>query len=162
AVNGPFLEGGDVVLNGREIYVGMSRCASDMAGIDWLQAALGMEYRVVPVALRSNVLHLDWALALIGPGLLLYCPATLIHGLPTSVRSWDKIEVSKDGAFRLAASLLVLEPGRAVVETGNRRVIEALRRRNVEAIPLPFDGIAGLSGGLRSACQPLLRDGSPA
>ena len=40
-VDGPFLEGGDTLLNGYEIYVGMSGCASDMAGIDWLQALLG-------------------------------------------------------------------------------------------------------------------------
>jgi N-dimethylarginine dimethylaminohydrolase len=41
ASTGPFLEGGDTLLNGHEIYVGMSGCASDMAGIDWLQALLG-------------------------------------------------------------------------------------------------------------------------
>ncbi len=158
AVDGPFLEGGDVVLNGREIYVGMSGCASDMAGIDWLQALLGTDYRVVPVALRSNVLHLDWALALIKPGLLLHCPEDLIDGLPMTLRSWDKIELSKPEASRLAASLLVLEPGRAIVEAGNRRVTEALRQRRIEVIPLPFDGSMILGGGLRSACQPLLRD----
>jgi N-dimethylarginine dimethylaminohydrolase len=160
AVDGPFLEGGDVVLNGREIYVGMSGCASDMAGIDWLQALLGADRRVVPVALRSNVLHLDWALALIRPGLVLYCPETLIDGLPTTLRSWDKIELSREEAAALAAGLLVLEPGRAIVEAGNRRVIEALRERRVEPIPLPFDAPATLGGSLRSACQPVLRDGA--
>ena len=40
-VDGPFLEGGDTLLNGYEIYVGISGCASDLAGIDWLQALLG-------------------------------------------------------------------------------------------------------------------------
>jgi N-dimethylarginine dimethylaminohydrolase len=160
AVDGPFLEGGDVVLNGREIYVGMSGCASDMAGIDWLQALLGADHRVVPVALRSNVLHLDWALALIGPGLLLYCPDNLIDGLPTTLRSWDKIELCREEAAALAPGLLVLEPSRAIVEAGNRRVIEALRARLVEPIPLPFDAPAMLGGSLRSACQPLLRDGA--
>ena len=43
----------------------MSGCASDMAGIDWLQSLLGPRYRVIPVALKSNVLHLDCALALV-------------------------------------------------------------------------------------------------
>src|SRR5262249_18102502 len=47
-VDGPFLEGGDTLLNGYEVYVGMSGCASDMAGIDWLQALLGERYRVIP------------------------------------------------------------------------------------------------------------------
>ena len=40
-VDGPFLEGGDTLLNGREVYVGISGCASDLAGVDWLQALLG-------------------------------------------------------------------------------------------------------------------------
>ena len=40
-VDGPFLEGGDTLLNGYEIYVGISGCASDLAGVDWLQALLG-------------------------------------------------------------------------------------------------------------------------
>ena len=63
-VDGPFLEGGDVLLNGHEVYVGMSGRSSDMAGIDWLQALLGARYRVIPVAMKSDVLHLEDVLAL--------------------------------------------------------------------------------------------------
>ena len=111
-VDGPFLEGGDTLLNGREIYVGMSGCASDMAGIDWLQALLGERYRVIPVALKSDVLHLDCAMALIKPGLLVWCPEKLIDGLPMSLRDWDAIAVSKDEANRLATNGLILEEGR--------------------------------------------------
>jgi N-dimethylarginine dimethylaminohydrolase len=158
AVDGPFLEGGDVVLNGPEIYVGMSGCASDMAGIDWFQTLLGADHRVVPVALRSNVLHLDWALTLIRPGLLVYCPDNLIDGLPTTLRPWDKIELAPQEAAALAAGLLVLDPDRAVVEASNCRVIEGLRERQVETIPLAFETSAILGGSLRSACQPLLRE----
>jgi N-dimethylarginine dimethylaminohydrolase len=159
AVNGPFLEGGDVLLNGGEIYVGMSGCATDMAGIDWLQALLAGSHRVVPVALRSNVLHLDWALGLVGSGLLIHCPDWLIDGLPMSLRSWDKIVLSPAEAAMLQANLLVLGEGRVVVEAGSRKLIEELRRRHVETIPVPFDGPVSLGGGLRSAHQALLRDG---
>ena len=159
AVNGPFLEGGDVLLNGGEIYVGMSGCATDMAGVDWLQALLGESRRVIPVALRSNVLHLDWALGLIGPGLLVHCPDWLIDGLPMSLRSWDKIVLSSAEAAMLQANLLVLAEGRVMVEAGSRKLIEELRRRHVETIQVPFDGPVTLGGGLRSAHQALLRDG---
>jgi N-dimethylarginine dimethylaminohydrolase len=157
-VDGPFLEGGDTLLNGYEVYVGMSGCASDMAGIDWLQSLLGERYRVIPVALRSNVLHLDWALGLIKPGLLVWCPEKLIDGLPMSLRSWDAITVSKDEANLLATNSLILEEGRMIADAGNTRVIEELRKRKVEVIPIPFDGPIGCGGGLRSAHQPQLRD----
>jgi N-dimethylarginine dimethylaminohydrolase len=158
AVDGPFLEGGDVLLNGRQIYVGMSGCASDMAGIDWLAALLGSDFRVIPVALRSNVLHLDCALALVKPGLLVWCPARLIDGLPTALRDWDKIEVSVEEATLLATNGLVLEAGRVVIDAGNGRVIGELKRHGIDVVPLPFDGPITLGGGLRSAHNPLLRD----
>ena len=157
-VDGPFLEGGDVLLNGRQIYVGMSGCASDLAGADWLKTLLGDSYRVIPVAMRSNVLHLDCCLALVRPGLLIHCPEKLIDGLPMALRDWDKIVVSVDEANRLATNGLVLEEGHMIVDADNGRVIDELRRRKVEVIPLPFDGPIRLGGGLRCAHHPLLRE----
>jgi glycine amidinotransferase len=157
-VDGPFLEGGDVLLNGYEIYVGMSGCASDMAGIDWLQVMLGERYRVIPVALRSNVLHLDCALGLVKPGLLVWCPEKLIDGLPMSLRDWDAVAVSKEEANLLATNGLILEEGRMIVDSDNGRVIEELGKRKVDVIPLPFDGPIGCGGGLRCAHHPLLRE----
>jgi len=157
-VDGPFLEGGDTLLNGYEIYVGISGCASDLAGADWLQALLGDTYRVIPVAMKSNVLHLDCCLALIKPGLLVYCPEKLIDGLPMSVRTWDKIAVSIDEANRLATNGLILEAGRMIVDSENARVIGELRQRGVDVIPLPFDGPIKVGGGLRCAHHPLLRE----
>jgi glycine amidinotransferase len=156
--DGPFLEGGDTLLNGYEVYVGMSGCASDMAGIDWLQALLGARHRVIPVALRSNVLHLDWALGLVRPGLLVWCPEKLIDGLPTSLRSWDAITVSGDEADKLATNGLILEEGHMILDADNGRVIGELRKRKVDVLPLPFDGPIRLGGGLRSAHHPLLRE----
>lgn len=157
-VDGPFLEGGDTLLNGYEVYVGISGCASDLAGADWLQALLGDSYRVIPVAMKSNVLHLDCALALIKPGLLVWCPEKLIDGLPRSLRDWDAIAVSRDEANLLATNALLLEEGRAIVDAGNARVIEELRKRRIDVIPLPFDGPISTGGGLRCAHHPLLRE----
>jgi N-dimethylarginine dimethylaminohydrolase len=157
-VDGPFLEGGDTLLNGHEVYVGMSGCASDMAGIDWLQGLLGDEYRVIPVAMKSNVRHLDGALALIKPGLLIWCPERLIDGLPMSLRGWDGIRVSVEEASRLATSALVLEEGRVVVDADNVRVAGELRKRRVDVLTLPFDGPISTGGGLRGAHHPLLRE----
>jgi len=157
-VDGPFLEGGDTLLNGHEIYVGISGCASDLAGADWLQALLGEAYRVIPVAMKSNVLHLDCAMALIKPGLLVWCPEKLIDGLPMSLRDWDAITVSRDEANLLATNGLVLEEGRIIVDADNARVIGELRKRKVDVIPLPFDGPISTGGGLRCAHHPLLRE----
>lgn len=157
-VDGPFLEGGDTLLNGYEVYVGISGCASDLAGADWLQALLGAKYRVIPVAMKSSVLHLDCAMALIKPGLLVYCPQKLIDGLPMTLRGWDKIEVSIEEANLLATNGLVLEEGRVIIDADNKRVIGELRSRGIDVIPLPFDGPIKVGGSMRCAHHPLLRE----
>ena len=72
----------------------------------------------------SNVLHLDCALALIKPGLLVWCPQKLIDGLPMSLRDWDKIDGLGRGSDLLATNGLVLEEGRVIVDADNARVIE--------------------------------------
>jgi N-dimethylarginine dimethylaminohydrolase len=151
-VDGPFLEGGDTLLNGYEIYVGMSGRSSDLAGIDWLQGLLGARYRVIPVAMKSDVLHLEDVLALLRPGLLVWCPEKLIDGLPTSLRSWDAIAVSTDEVARRATDGLILEESRIVMDGDNARVIAELRTRRMEVIPVAF------GCGLRAAHHPLLRE----
>ena len=50
---GPFLEGGDVLLVGRDIYAGYSGHGSNLAGIQWRQRFLGPEYRVHPIRLKG-------------------------------------------------------------------------------------------------------------
>jgi glycine amidinotransferase len=145
----PFLEGSDVLLNGNQVYVGMSGNASDFGGIDWLTALLGPDYRVVPVALRSNTTHLDWCLTLIRPGVLIHCPHRLIDGLPMAVRDWDKIEISSDEAGALAAHVLNLDEKRVIADASNTRVIAELEKRGVQVIRH--------SGPVRSASAPLKR-----
>jgi N-dimethylarginine dimethylaminohydrolase len=108
--------------------------------------------------LRSNVLHLDCALGLVKPGLLVWCPEKLIDGLPTSLRGWDAITVSKEEANGLATNGLILEEGRMVMDADNQRVIGELRRRGVDVIPLAFDGPIKAGGGLRCAHHPLWRE----
>jgi len=74
------------------------------------------------------------------------------------LRAWDAIVVSKDEANRLATNGLILEEGRMIVDADNKRVIEELRKRGVDVIPLPFDGPIACGGGLRCAHHPLLRN----
>jgi N-dimethylarginine dimethylaminohydrolase len=113
---------------------------------------------VIPVALKSNVLHLDCAMALVKPGLVVYCPEKLIDGLPMSLRDWDAITVSVEEATLLATNGLILEEGRLIVDADNKRVIEELRKRRMDVIPLKFDGPIRVGGGMRCAHHPLWRE----
>ncbi|MCX7360311.1 MAG: hypothetical protein NTV97_00215, partial [Alphaproteobacteria bacterium] len=108
------------------------------------------DHRVIPMAMRSSVKHLEDVLALVRPGLLICCPALLIDGLPTALRSWDAIVLSPGEAEAHAAHVLGLDERRALVHRG--RVAGELGRHGVETI-----AIAG-GGALRAAHQPLWRE----
>ena len=112
--------------------------------------------------MRSNTRHLEDCLALLAEGLLIHCPERLIDGLPMSLRGWDKIAVSSDEAAALATHALILAPRRVIVGDGNARVIDELRRRGVDVIPVPFDEPIRRGGGLRSVHQPLWRESNAA
>ncbi len=73
---GPFLEGGDILLAGRDIYAGYSGHASNLAGINWLQRFLGPDYRVHPFAIYGVGAV---TAALIGP---------LLMGISADALSW--------------------------------------------------------------------------
>jgi len=156
---GIYLEGGDVLLDGREVYVGVSGRASSPAGVEWLQRFLGPAYRVHLVELAPEVVHLDLVMALVRPGLgVLYRPG-LAGGLPGPLQDWDWLELREEEARALAANLLVVDRRRVILDASQQRLAAELRRRGVKVIELPFQAVAHWGGGLRCAHQPLLRRG---
>lgn len=151
-VDGAFIEAGDVLRNGTQIYAGMSGQASNMAGIDALEARLGAAYRVIPMALRSSVRHLADVLALPRLGLVIQCRSLLIDGLPTALRDWDSIDLTAEEGARGAADVLAIDQDRVVVCAAEVRLIDELRRRGLEVFPM------ALGSGLRRAHCALWRE----
>jgi N-dimethylarginine dimethylaminohydrolase len=152
-----FLEGGDVLIDGSNIYVGVSGCASNERGATWLQSALGAEYTVHIVALQPDVLHLDCAMGLVRPDLGLCCFEELAGALPAPLERYEYIDVTRDEAARLAANGCPLDERTLLVAQGNERVEEELRRRRVDVITVPYDGPVALGGALRCSHHPIWR-----
>jgi N-dimethylarginine dimethylaminohydrolase len=152
-----FLEGGDVLVNGGEIYVGISGHASSLAGARWLQRTLGDEVKVHPVALAESIQHLDCALSLPRPGLAIACRAALPDGLPGELRDWDVIDVSIEDAQRLACNGLVLDKSTYVIDRAHAALADRLAAQGLEVIAIPFRLPALFGGGLRCAHHPLRR-----
>jgi len=161
---GPFLEGGDVLLVGRDIHVGNSGNATNAAGIRWLQGFLGPEYRVHEVRLHPRWLHLDCVLSLPRPGLAVICREAFVDGLPAFLAGWDLIDVSEQDAHELlGVNGLVLDENAIVIDERMAPTLgEELARRGIEAIPTPFDVMAMQGGGLRCWHHPLIRESAPA
>jgi len=155
----PRLEGGDCLVCGREIFVGLSGRSSNRAGVAWLRAALGPDWRVTPVPLRRDVPHLDMALGLVRPGLGIRCPRLLPAGVPKSLADWEWIEASPEEALqRLATNILPLDARTTLIVAEAPRVADALDGRGQEVIAVPFSWVAFLGGGLRCWSHPLIRE----
>jgi len=156
---GPFLEGGDVLLVGHDIYVGNTGNASNAAGIRWLQNCLGRKYRVHEILLSDHFLHLDCVLALPRPGLAVICKEAFTKGVPDFLKEWKLIEVSaEDAEQRLGCNGLVLDEKTMIVGDDMPDLAEALTAEGTEVLTTPIDGIYWQGGGFRCWHHPLVRE----
>ena len=153
-----YLEGGDVLLNGREIYVGISGKGSSPEGAEWLRHYLGPEYRVHQIKLSPEFEHLDCVLSLVRPGLGVRCKEAITGDLPESIRNWDYVEVRKEEAEKLGANLLILDEKAVVIDQQHHRIGQELTQRGVKLIEVAYDKVASWGGGLRCSHHPLIRE----
>ncbi len=157
--HGIYLEGGDIILNGGEIYVGNSGNATSKAGIEWLRSYLGSGYIVHEIPF-TNFQHLDSALSLVRPGLGLICPEAIVGELPPSIEDWEFISVPLEEARKCACNVIVLDKKTVIIDERFTWLGEELRKRGETVIELPFDAVSEFGGGLRAVHQPIRRTDS--
>ena len=157
---GSFLEGGDVLVYGKTVFVGNSGRATNHAGIVWLRNYLGhFGYNVVEVKMDKDILHLDCILSFPRDGLMIVCEDAMPEGLPEELKSWDKILVTKDEAQALATNGLPIDDHTYITDIAFKDTVgKELERRgiHVEYIDYKLSRFAG--GAFRCSTQPLLRE----
>lgn len=135
------LDGGDVLLAGRTIWVGLTPRTSP-EGIDALaKIADPLGYRVVPVNIRG-CLHLKSAATVVGDGIMLVNPDWVD---PSTFENFETIEVDPSEPFAANA----LRIGSTVVVpaafASTRRRIEA---RGIRTVAVPAGELAKAEGGV--------------
>ena len=156
---GPFLEGGDTFLIGKDIYVGVSGNASNSAGVQWLQQYLGSDYRVHEVKLTKKFLHLDCCLATPREGLAIICKEAFVGGLPAFLKDWKLIELPYvEAKEMLGCNGLVLDEKTIMIHTDLPHLSKALKKAGQEVIETPFDAVYQFAGGFRCWHHPLVRE----
>lgn len=155
---GPFLEGGDVLVLGRHVFVGCSGLASNPRGVEWLHKYLTpFGYTVEMVCLEKSILHLDCALGLVRDGLMIVCPDAFLDGVPDLLSGWDRIEVPLSDASLLITNGLPLSPDVYVTDPEFRRIGDQLEERGVAVEYVDFSITRSFGGAFRCSTQPLLR-----
>lgn len=155
---GPFLEGGDVLVLDKTIFVGNSGLASNKNGVQWLRnLASNFDYTVVEVPLHPTILHLDCALSLVREGLMIVCEEALIDGIPKQLKDWDKIHVSLEDAAKLATNGLPINEEVYITDKEFTWIGEQLAKRGITVEYVDFTISRSFGGSFRCSTQPLLR-----
>lgn len=155
---GPFLEGGDVLVLGKQVFVGNSGLASNTLGIQWLQKLLKPQgYTVEQVRLHPDILHLDCALGLIKEGLMIVCEEAFLDGLPAALKEWKRIRVTLDEAMNLATNGLPVSPEVYITDPAFKHIGEQIEKENLKVEYIDFSVSRSFGGSFRCSTQPLLR-----
>ena len=154
-----YLEGGDVFVNGTEIYVGVTGNASNDRGIEWLRHELGDPYSVHKIPLSKNVLHLDCAMMLINETQGLICREDFadFDALPASLQDREWVDVEPEQAQVMATNGVVINPSTVILRDAFPEVADRVRDMGIDVHEIPFKKADYFGGGLRCCYQPIAR-----
>jgi N-dimethylarginine dimethylaminohydrolase len=159
---GMFIEGGDIVVDKGNVFVGISQRTTEEA-LAFLEVQLaGTGLKVVPVRTRSieegkDVLHLDCTFVPVGrDSALIYMDG--ISDIPTEIsQNYDLIEVTAEEQRELATNVLALSPTQVIARDSAQRVNSEMTRRGIQVIPIQFNDAAMFGGSIRCCTLPLVR-----
>ncbi|RFS19485.1 amidinotransferase [Chitinophaga silvatica] len=155
---GPFIEGGDVLVLNKQVFVGNSGLASNKLGIEWLSKFLrSYGYKVEMARLHPDILHLDCALGMIRDGLMIVCEDAFLDGIPDSLQSWKRINVSLEEATILATNGLPVSAEVYITDPAFSRIGEQIAAYGIHVEYVDYSVSRNFGGSFRCTTQPLLR-----
>ncbi|PAE44228.1 dimethylarginine dimethylaminohydrolase family protein [Bacillus sp. 7884-1] len=150
------IEGGDVVIDGKTIYVGLSNRTHQEA-VDHLQGLLN-QFDVKAIPFKEKYLHLDCVFNVISPDVaLIYPPALTKEDIDLFSSRYALIEVSEEEQFTLGTNVLNIGNKKILSLPVNKQVNEKLRDRGFEVIEVDITEIIKSGGSFRCCTLPILR-----
>lgn len=162
------LEGGDVILCHRYLFVGQSD-RTNRAGFEYLRNTF-TDREVIPLAVtvsddpQTNVLHLDCAFQPVGPEFAILYEDGFIRR-PDAIfdifGQQNLIKVSAEEMYRMFPNVFSISPSIVVSDRSFLRLNKELRQRGLTVVELPFSEVAKLGGAFRCSTLPLRRTSLP-
>ncbi|MGG0717877.1 arginine deiminase family protein [Robertmurraya massiliosenegalensis] len=150
------IEGGDVIIDGDTVYVGISNRTNQEAAKQ-LQGLLP-NFNVVEVPFSDAYLHLDCVINILSPEEGIIYPEE-IHGEKIKLlkKRYDLISVSKEEQATLATNVLSLGDKKVISLPINKELNKELRLRGYEVIEVDFTEMIKFGGAFRCCTLPILR-----
>jgi N-dimethylarginine dimethylaminohydrolase len=139
-------------------------------GAQWLQRALGPEYRVHVLRGIYSYMHLDSTVSLLRPGLALLNPDRLNSGnIPPALEKWrilwcpPPVDIGYADPYEHASpwigmNLLMLDEQAAIVEKSQVPLIRLLEQERITVAPVPMRHARTLGGAMHCVTLDLQRD----
>jgi N-dimethylarginine dimethylaminohydrolase len=151
------IEGGDVIIDRKTIYVGLSNRTHQQA-IDHLQGLLN-QFEVKAIPFIEKYLHLDCVFNVVSPEVaLIYPPALTKENIDLFSSRYELIEVSEEEQFTLGTNVLGIGNKRILSLPVNKNVNKQLRDRGFEVIEVDITEIIKSGGSFRCCTLPVLRE----
>ncbi len=151
-----YLEGGDVMINGKTIYVGISE-RTNMDGINFLKEQLDSSYEIIPLYLNPKFLHLDVVFTMINPNLALIYKGGFTDESYEKLKDITKIEVTEQEQFELGTNVFVIDPKTVIANKSHQRIINCLKEYGLNVIELDLTETAKDGGAFRCTTCPIRR-----
>lgn len=150
------VEGGDVLIDGNTVYVGLSNRTNQKAA----QAIREMlpQMDVIEVPFTDHFLHLDCVFNILSPTeAIIYSEE--IHGKTVQAlkQRYDFIEVTKEEQACLATNVLSIGDKKVISLPANKALNLELERRGYEVIEVELSEILKFGGSFRCCTLPLFR-----
>ncbi len=160
AIESGTIEGGDILINGSHIYVGLTG-RTNRDGFESLKSLVEKQgYCCIPIPCRKNILHLDCRFNIISPDTALIYGDDILPEGRQNIKTHFKGNIISGPTTEqdtLGSNFLILSPNLAVVERRNQWTIETLGNQGYSVIPLDFSELIKLWGSFRCTTLPIYR-----
>lgn len=150
------IEGGDVIINGKNVFVGISSRTSEEA-VELLKKKLP-DYEVIPITFDEKYLHLDCVFNILSPEDALIFPEALQEETVNMLRNmYYTIEVNADEQFTMGTNVLSIGQRKVFSLPVNKEVNQNMRERGYTVIEVDFSEIIKSGGSFRCCTLPIKR-----
>lgn len=151
------IEGGDVILDGHIVFVGISQRTSEAAAQEL--SSLLEDYEIKRLPIDSSYLHLDCVLNFLSEEeALIFSPAFSEKDVQWLAEKYRLIEITPEEQFTLGTNILSLGNKRVISLPVNKQVNALLRERGYIVEEVDFSEIIKSGGSFRCCSMPLLRE----
>lgn len=150
------IEGGDVIVDGKRVFIGMSHRTSKKA-IQALQRELP-DFEIRPISFNPKYLHLDCVFNILSSKDALIFPDAFDKKTVDLLSSlYQLIEVSESEQFSMGTNVLSIGQSRVLSLPINGDVNQQMRQRGYEVLEVDFSEIIKSGGSFRCCSMPIVR-----